>query len=40
MNLRGDAPIRAHGGEEFAGRPRRQKVSAEFVIFYGQFRKT
>lgn len=39
MNLRGDAPIRAHGGGEFCRRSKKQKVSAKFLVFDGQFRK-
>jgi hypothetical protein len=32
MNPPGDAPIRAHGDKEFAGRTRKQKVSRKFEI--------
>ena len=38
MNLRGDAPIRARGVGEFCRRPKKQKVSSKFLIFYAQFR--
>jgi len=39
MNLRGDAPIRARGVGEFCRRPKKQKVSAKFLILDVQFRK-
>jgi hypothetical protein len=39
MNPSGDAPIRAHGDNEFAGRARKQKVFRKFEIIEKQLRK-